>query len=58
MVGSGQRCLARILFDEFHSETWPISTRKAKQIQPRNFANSSYAKAAAALSANEGETVG
>ncbi len=46
---SKQRKIARVLFDEYHSESWSISEARALEIQPKNPANSSYQIAAAAL---------
>lgn len=45
--------VARILFDESHGEAWTISPERAAQLQPAHPADSSYAGAAAALSARE-----
>ena len=41
--------LARVLFDESHSEAWTIDPELATQMQPAHPADSSLAKAAAAL---------
>jgi uncharacterized membrane protein len=41
-----QRRIARVLFDEFHSEAWSISPDAARQMQPEAPFDSSYAKAA------------
>ncbi len=41
--------LVRVLFDEFHSESWSISEARAREINPDNAAVSSYQKAATAL---------
>jgi hypothetical protein len=48
-----QRKIARILFDEFHSESWSISAERAREMEPGRVANSSYAMAAAALTARD-----
>lgn len=40
---------ARLLADEFHSESWSVSAERAAEIAPENPLNSSYAKAAALL---------
>jgi hypothetical protein len=42
--------LARVLFDEAHSEAWTIRPELARQMQPAHPGDSSYARAAAALS--------
>jgi hypothetical protein len=47
------RKIARILFDEFHSESWSISVERAREMEPGRAANSSYATAAAALAARD-----
>jgi hypothetical protein len=47
------RKLARVLFDEFHSESWSISAERAREMQPENPANSSYQRAADALSVRD-----
>lgn len=41
-----QRKIARVLFDEYHSEAWTISPEVAKQMQPEAPFDSSYSKAA------------
>ena len=41
--------LVRILFDEFHSESWTVSESRAKEIQPERPGYSSYSQAALAL---------
>src|SRR4051794_26305238 len=43
------RKLARVLFDESHSEAWTIRPDVAKAIQPAHPEDSSYARAADAL---------
>src|SRR4051794_2104648 len=47
--------IARVLFDEAHSEAWTIRPEVAEQIQPSHPGDSSYAKAAAALAAADFE---
>jgi len=44
-----QRKIARVLFDEYHSEAWSISPEVARQMQPEAPFDSSYAQAAQAL---------
>ena len=44
-----QRKVARVLFDESHSEAWTIRPEVAAQMQPGHPGDASYAKAAAAL---------
>ena len=41
-----QRKLARVLFDEFHSESWSVSAARAAEMQPEDPANASYQNAA------------
>ena len=41
--------LARVIFDEAHSEAWTIRPELARQMQPAHPGDSSYARAAAAL---------
>lgn len=48
-----QRRIARILFDESHSESWSVSAERARAMQPADPANASYARAAAALEARD-----
>ena len=43
------RKLVRFLADEFHSESWSLSAERAGEIAPEDPVNSSYAKAAGAL---------
>jgi hypothetical protein len=50
---SGMTKLARVLFDESHSEAWTIRPDVARQIQPSHPADSSYARAAELLSARD-----
>jgi len=52
-MNPAQRKIARILFDEFHSESWSISAERAREMEPERAANSSYAQAAAALSGRD-----
>ena len=44
---------ARVLFDEYHSESWSISAGRARQMQPEDPANASYQRAADALAARD-----
>ena len=46
MTTLSQRKLARVLFDEFHSESWSVSVERAKEMQPEDPANASYQNAA------------
>jgi hypothetical protein len=48
-----QRKIVRILFDEFHSESWSISEERALEMEPDRAANSSYHIAASALTARD-----
>src|SRR5258707_1191484 len=52
-MNPAQRKIARILFDEFHSESWSISAERAREMEPGRAGNSSYATAAAALTARD-----
>jgi Family of unknown function (DUF6421) len=47
MTESGM--LARVIFDEAHSEAWTIRPELAREMQPAHPGDSSYARAAAAL---------
>ncbi len=47
------RKYVRILFDEFHSESWSISAERAREMQPGNPANSSYQRAAEMLAVRD-----
>jgi hypothetical protein len=47
--------IARILFDESHSEAWTIRPEVAREMQPAHPADSSLARAAAALARHEFE---
>src|SRR5580693_8633074 len=47
MTESGM--LARVVFDEAHSEAWTVRPALARQMQPAHPGDSSYARAAAAL---------
>jgi len=49
MMNAAQRQMARVLFDETHSESWSISAERAREMQPENPVNSSYQCAADAL---------
>src|ERR1041384_969007 len=44
---------ARILFDEFHSESWTVSEARAREINPANPQVSSYQKAAEVLAVRD-----
>jgi len=48
-MNPAQRKIARVLFDETHSESWSISAERAREMQPENPVNSSYQRAADAL---------
>ena len=48
-----QRKIVRVLFDEFHSESWSISEDRAREMEPDRAANSSYHLAANALAARD-----
>jgi len=48
-MNAAQRKIARVLFDETHSESWSISAERAREMQPENPVNSSYQLAAEAL---------
>jgi hypothetical protein len=48
-----QRKVARVLFDEAHSEAWTIRPEIAEQVQPAHPGDSSYALAATALAERE-----
>ena len=47
------RKLVNVLFDEYHSESWSVSRARTEEIQPDYPENSSYARAAALLTARE-----
>ena len=49
--------LARVLFDEAHSEAWTIRSELAASMQPAHPADSSYARAAALLSERDFEVL-
>ena len=51
MTESGM--LARVVFDEAHSEAWTIRPELAREMQPAHPGDSSYARAAAALAARD-----
>src|SRR5258707_12866290 len=48
-----QRKLVRVLFDEYHSESWSISESRAREMQPEYPLNSSYQIAADTLAASD-----
>src|ERR1700735_3954500 len=48
-MNPAQRKIARVLFDETHSESWSISAERAREMSPENPVNSSYQRAADAL---------
>ena len=48
-----QRPIARVLFDEYHSESWSVSAERACAMQPADPANASYQAAADALAARD-----
>src|SRR4051812_18900445 len=47
------RKIVRVLFDEYHSESWSISAERAREMQPADPANASYQSAADALAARD-----
>ena len=49
MLKLQQQKFVRILFDEYHSESWTVSEARAAEIQPDRPAYSSYQQAADAL---------
>src|SRR3989442_9383562 len=49
MLKLQQQKFVRVLFDEFHSESWTVSEQRAAEIQPERPGYSSYAQAAGAL---------
>jgi hypothetical protein len=49
----GMSKVARVLFDEAHSQAWTIRPEVARLIQPRHPEDSSYARAAATLEARD-----
>ncbi len=49
MKAPNQRKIGRILFDEFHSESWSVSEERAREMQPEDPVDSSYGIAAHAL---------
>jgi hypothetical protein len=49
VVKLAQRKVARVVFDEAHNEAWSIDPVTASHMQPAHPADSSYARAAAAL---------
>jgi hypothetical protein len=48
-----QRKIARVLFDEYHSESWSVSVERARAMQPSDPANASYQRAADTLAARD-----
>jgi hypothetical protein len=52
-MNPAQRKVARVLFDEFHSESWTISPERAREMQSERPANSSYHHAASSLAARD-----
>ncbi|HYR57652.1 MAG TPA: DUF6421 family protein, partial [Chthoniobacteraceae bacterium] len=48
-----QRKIARVLFDEYHSESWSVSAERARAMQPADPANASYQLAADAIAARD-----
>lgn len=48
-----QRKTIRVLFDEWHSESWSCSGQRAREFQPENPAGASYQLAAEALAARD-----
>lgn len=42
-----------VVFDEFHSESWSVCAARAREMQPEDPANASYAQAAESLSRRE-----
>src|SRR5262245_3897306 len=53
MMKIAQRQIARVLFDESHSESWSISAERAREMQPNDPANASYQAAADALATRD-----
>ena len=53
MTNLAQRKLARVLFDEFHSESWSVSAARAREMQPEDPANASYQNAADELASRD-----
>jgi hypothetical protein len=52
MIPTPQK-LVRMVFDEFHSESWSVSAERAREMQPEDPANASYQLAADALAARD-----
>ncbi len=48
-----QRKTVRVLFDEWHSESWSCSAERAREIQPENPAGASYQRAASELAGRD-----
>jgi hypothetical protein len=53
MTKSSPPKLARVLFDEFHSESWTVSAARANEMQPDRPGYSSYQQAADVLAAGD-----
>jgi len=53
MSALAQRKSVRVLFDEYHSESWSISEARAREMQPEYPHNSSYQIAADTLAASD-----
>src|SRR5277367_2103928 len=53
MSGLTQRKSVRVLFDEYHSESWSVSEARAREMQPEYPHNSSYQIAADTLAAGD-----
>ncbi len=50
---SAPQTITRILFDEYHSESWSVSATRAREVQPEDPANASCQIAADALAARD-----
>src|SRR5271154_4043846 len=48
-----QRKSVRVLFDEYHSESWSVSEARAREMQPEYPLNSSYQIAAETLTVDD-----
>ena len=53
MLKLNQQKFVRVLFDEFHSESWTVSEARAKEMQPERPGYSSYQHAADVLAARD-----
>jgi len=53
MMHIPQRKIVRVLFDEWHSESWSPSLARAREFQPENPAGASYQHAADALTVRD-----